>query len=197
MRLARAREPDADRVRREPRSVSALRRHVLAATRVVEPEQDRDARPGPACAVIGDAPGVRRLPQRDGSDPVGPRALDGEVGDVPQGDVAERMAPVEAHDRPEVELHHRPLGRRELAPGRALDVLGEPAHAMRLVPGEVRGDDRLRREGRVLGPHPDRLENLSGEAPELAGSAVDHGGTILRTRRLRVASRPLAQAHGK
>jgi hypothetical protein len=113
--------------------------------------------------VVGDAPGVRRLPQRDRSDPVRPRALDGEVGDVPQGDVAERTAPVEAHDRPEVELHHRPLGRRERALGRALDVLGEPTHAVRLVPGEVRGDDRLRREGRVLGPHPDRLENRSAK----------------------------------
>jgi uncharacterized protein DUF4267 len=54
--------------------------------------------------VVGDAPGVRRLPQRNRGDPVRSRALDGEVGDVPQPNVAERTAPVEAHDRPEVEF---------------------------------------------------------------------------------------------
>ena len=166
VRRAGARNTGRQRVRRESRREPAGRRHRLLRARVVREREQDDAVVAGAIRVVGKAPAVPRMADRNRRDAVLERPRGSQVGRERADDLAERMAPVDRHRRALVAQDLRAGRWHDRAVARSGRVLRQPPQAVRGMAPHLSANEQL---GRALGVGRARANVLRDVAREAQG----------------------------
>ena len=147
------RDADGHRIGAEARIGAAEGRDDRARDHVDEADRHQalgDRILGP----LADAAQVVRVRERHHAHAVLLRAPDRDFGRLGADHLPVARLPVERDQRPAVELDHRVAVGRQAAFLERLDVARDHAHAVRVVPGQVGGDQVLGHQARLAGSLP-------------------------------------------